>query len=110
MLSHLAAKALGDLTERQEAILYTFGMAQRPLTDPELQTAYITVYEDERLGANPLPLQAESGVRTRRNELGVAGLLEPCGEVLQHSASGGRRFTQWKLTESGWDAYRRLYR
>jgi hypothetical protein len=87
--SHLAARSVKGLTEKQGAILALLGLAGRPLTDPEIRE----IYERDR-EAEDWPRQTESGLRTRRNELVKAGLIIKAGKKRLET---GRMASQWNL-------------
>lgn len=70
--SHQAAASVADdLTKVKKTIL---ALLQSPHTDEQLVAVY-TVITDNKLA----PTQSPSGIRTRRNELYRAGLIEAIG-------------------------------
>ena len=70
--SHQAAASVADdLTKVKKTII---ALLQAPATDEQLLTMY-NVIADHKLA----PKQSPSGIRTRRNELYRAGLLEAVG-------------------------------
>lgn len=89
--SHRAAKKLGDLTERQLAVLrlFEFQALGVTLTDPDFAYWYSA--------GGKLP-QSDSGLRTRRAELVAMGLVEACGTT---GGTAGNRWTLWAITEKG---------
>ena len=86
--SHEAAASIEGLTARRQAVLEVL-RRYGPLTDEEL----VGIYEEKRV----LPPQSPSGIRTRRNELVRAGLVEAT-DILRTTVSG-RRAKTWSPTE-----------
>lgn len=83
--SYEAAASVEDLTAKQNAVcwlLREFGA----MTDQQIAQRYPT--------PGFLPVQSESGLRTRRSELVALGKVEFSGSW--GSTSGGRRSRIWK--------------
>jgi hypothetical protein len=94
--SHVAAKSVRDKVRwSQQAVLDCFrfiegrGDYSAGVTDPHWMRNYKLNRED-----HGWPEQSDSGLRTRRHELVVAGQVESAGEW---KGEGGRRFTRWRL-------------
>lgn len=66
--SHLAAASVRSLTENQAAVYRVLLLG--PMNDEEIAAAYENVRQSWQL-----PLQAPSGLRTRRDDLRKAGLI-----------------------------------
>ena len=88
--SHEAARSVGNLTATKLAIL---DVLTRPLCDEDLIDRYYA-----RVGVGLAPRASHSGIRSRRKELAVAGLLEVVG--FDKTASG-RETAVWRITLDG---------
>lgn len=87
--SHNAAESVQNMTEKREAILHIFKV-RSSLTDFELMEVYQEMQEF-------LPLQSESGIRTRRSELVRMGLLKDGGE--RRPNENGRSCVVWTIVK-----------
>jgi len=83
--SHEAAESVKNLTETQKAIV---GLLKVAKTDEELVAAYRNLS-----WAGRAPMASESGVRSRRHELAVQGLVVEAG---LSKTSFGRKAIVWK--------------
>lgn len=81
--SHDAAASVTNVTETQKYILKALN---RPRTDPDLADAYLNIKN--------APLASLSGIRSRRNELVVKGLVEDSGERVK--LPSGRKAIVWR--------------
>lgn len=93
--SHLAAAALpaDTITARQLAVLAVF-CVRSAMTDEQM----LDQYQQSRPLLD-LPVQSQSGLRTRRSELVHAGLLRDSG--LRSLTASGRQAIIWTLTGAG---------
>lgn len=90
--SHAAAASVGDLREKQYAVLKV--LRKRPAygyTDEELVDAYEAM-EDATVS---YPHQSPSGIRTRRSELVRLGFVEFSGE--RRLLCSGRQARVWRI-------------
>jgi len=87
--SHAAAASVTDLSVKQQAVMDTF-RACGPMTDEELLDNY---------PAPDVPVQTDSGLRTRRHELVEAGLIEDSGET--RPTRTGRAAVVWQARADG---------
>lgn len=86
--SHAAAATVGELTERQEAVITVFKMEARFLLDEELVAAYRSWQ-----GSMGLPSQTDSGIRSRRSEIFNERSLLEQGDKRRMTTGGlGRTF------------------
>jgi hypothetical protein len=83
--SHLAALSVTGLREKQCAVLAMFGTT--PMSDEELVLNY-----NVAAMSGVAPPQSVSGIRTRRHELVVKGLLVDAG---RGATSSGRSCILW---------------
>ncbi len=91
--SRQAARSVTNLTEKQQAILTTL-KAFGPLTDSELVDTYNREHA-RQINASLIPLQSDSGLRTRRHELAEAGLVRDIGKK---KLPTGRQAIIWVAT------------
>lgn len=87
--SHDAAESVQNMTEKREAILHIFKV-RSSMTDFELMEVYQEMQEF-------LPVQSESGIRTRRSELVQMGFLKDSGE--RKPNENGRSCVVWTLVK-----------
>jgi hypothetical protein len=80
--SHDAAASIGDMTEKRQAVLDVLKHIG-PATDAGIIDAY---------RAMSLPEQSESGIRSRRHELHLLGLIRQVGD---EENGRGRRCIVW---------------
>jgi hypothetical protein len=91
--SHVAAASVGNLTENQRAVMAVFRIAPGGILDEELIKLYQDNYKLLRL-----PRQSDSGIRSRRSELAVAGKLK---ELEKARMSTGRLGRTWTINDEG---------
>lgn len=87
--SHEAAQSIGPLTLRQHAV-YALLLDLGPVPDATLVYMY-------RLESD-LPRQSDSGIRSRRHELVVMGMVAAHGTI---TLAGGRKHTVWQAIPQG---------
>lgn len=85
--SHEAAASIRDLNGKQQAVLDTFRRCG-PMTDEQLC---------ERYPSPHVPVQSESGLRTRRHELVEQGHLRNSGR--KDTTESGRASIVWELSD-----------
>ena len=95
--SHAAARSVRSLTDRQAAVLQIISV-QGPIHDHALVIAYADT---------DLPLQSESGIRTRRKELVDRGWVIDSG----HRAvlPSGRKAIIWMVREESQHVFAHLH-
>jgi hypothetical protein len=84
--SHDAARSIGEMTEKRQAVLDII-RAIGGGTDEDIIDAY---------RSSSAPMQSASGIRTRRAELVLCGLVEDSG--MRRQRSSGRHAIVWKVT------------
>lgn len=94
--SRIAAASIGNLSENQRAVMLVLRVLAQPVLDERLIKEYQRMKKALRL-----PDQSESGLRSRRAELGKGGLLVQ-GEDKKMSTGGvGRTWTIKTDTNTG---------
>jgi hypothetical protein len=91
--SHAAAASVRNVTATQTAILNLFSK-QLGLSDSELIDIYFAWVD-----AGFAPMASPSGIRSRRAELVVRGLLADSGE--REKTPSGRSSVIWSITADG---------
>ncbi len=86
LTSHEAAESVVNLSATKQAILR---LLQNPMTDEQL----CAVYSQLVLNGS-VPAASQSGLRSRRHELAVEGLVVDCGVA---STVFGRKALVWKV-------------
>ncbi len=87
LTSHEAAESVVAVSETQKVILDL--LSGKPMCDQELNERY-----QMRWASGLAPAASESGVRSRRHELAVEGLVVDCGVA---STVFGRKALVWKV-------------
>lgn len=88
-----AASVQAKLRASQLAVLLVLGKYPMGATDTEL----VASYQKAMLYHELIPMQSESGIRTRRKELVERGLVMDTGD--RDYLPSGRRSIRWKVTD-----------
>lgn len=100
--SHAAAASVKDIRASQSAVLYILSQFG-PRTDEHLIETYKDIQTVRKAFhlQEPLPVQSDSGIRTRRAELVRLGKVRQAtdanGNLLYSTTASGRRACVWEV-------------